>query len=103
MEENKPPLPEWMKNAEKYEIYLGGMKFDRKILEECIAAAKESGIVSEDLLKQTAFQMYYGELQLKSTNRIKNNVVFWFWITAGWILVAILGGSLGIGIISQLF
>lgn len=102
MEENQPPLPEWMKNAHQYELYLGGMKFERKVLEKCVEAAKESGIENEDLLKQTAFQMYYGELQLKSTNRIKNNVVFWFWITAGWILVALLG-SLGIGIISQLF
>jgi hypothetical protein len=84
------------------EFNLGGMKFDRKVFEKCVEAAKESGIVNEDLLKQTAFQMYYGELQLKSTNRIKNNVVFWFWITAGWILIALLGG-LGIGVLSQLF
>jgi len=84
------------------EFTLGGMKFDRKVLEKCVEAAKESGIVNEDLLKQTAFQMYYGELQLKSTNRIKGNVVFWFWITAGWMLIALLGG-LGIGVISSLF
>ena len=102
MEENQPPLPEWMKNAHQYELYLGGMKFERKVLEKCVEAAKECGIENEDLLKQTAFQMYYGELQLKSTNRIKGNVVFWFWITAGWILIALLGG-LGIGVISSLF
>ena len=83
------------------EFTLGGMKFDRKVLEKCVEAAKESGIVNEELLKQTAFQMYYGELKLKSINRIRNNVVFWFWITAGWILIALLGG-LGIGVLSSL-
>ena len=51
MEENQPPLPEWMQNAHQYELYLGGMKFDRKVLEKCVEAAKESGIENEDLLK----------------------------------------------------
>ncbi|MDC0376668.1 hypothetical protein OAM98_02565 [Schleiferiaceae bacterium] len=94
MEDEKP---------KPYQEYtLGGMKFDKRVLEKYIEAAKESGIENDDLLKQTAFQMYYAELQLKSTNRIRNNVVFWFWITAGWIILAVLGG-LGIGIISRLF
>ena len=104
---NQPPLP-------FKDFYLGGIKFDKKLLDNSVAAAKESGIENEDLLKQTAFQIYYGEpqlrsnnriknnvvkyseLQLQSTNRIKNNVAFWFWITAGWILIAI-AGVLGIG------
>lgn len=55
MENNQPPIPEWMKNSEKYEIYIGGMKFDRRVLERCVDAAEESGIDDPNLLKQTAF------------------------------------------------
>ena len=33
MENNEPSLPEWIKNSEKYEIYIGGMQFDRRLLE----------------------------------------------------------------------
>lgn len=102
MENNHPPIPEWMKNSEKYEIYIGGMKFDRRVLERCVDAAEESGIDDPNLLKQTAFQMYYGELLLKAINRIKSNVVFWFWITAGWVLV-LMAGALGLGAISSLY
>lgn len=88
----KPPLP-------FKDFHLGGIKFDKKLLDNCIAAAKESGIENEDILKQTAFQIYYGQRQYKSTDRIRNNVVFWSWITAGWIIIT-LGG---IGAVSSFF
>lgn len=99
----EPQLPNWLKETdESATVNLGGITFHKGLLEKSVLAAKESGIENEDILKLTAFNIYHGQRNLKLMTRIKNNVIFWFWITAGWILIALLGG-LGIGVLSQLF
>ena len=101
--EEEPKKPDWLKDTnETVTTSLGGLSFQKALLEKSVLAAKESGIENEDILRQTAFNIYYGQLNLKSLDRIKNNIVFWFWITAGWILVAI-AGVLGIGAVSSFF
>ncbi len=98
----EPQLPNWLKETdESATVNLGGITFHKGLLEKSVLAAKESGIENEDILKLTAFNIYHGQRNLKLMTRIKNNVIFWFWITAGWILVLI-AGSLGLGAIMRL-
>lgn len=89
--ENEKPKP-------YQEFTLGGIKFEQALWEQSLSAARETGIKNEEILSQTSFQIYYNELQLKSINRIRNNVVFWFWVTAGWILL-VGGSAVGLGVL----
>tara|TARA_B110000090_G_C12929189_1_gene272806 strand:+ start:83 stop:427 length:345 start_codon:yes stop_codon:yes gene_type:complete len=97
--DQEPKKPDWLKDPD---VSLGGIPFNKELLEKAIKAAKESGIENEDILKQTAFQLYNSMLLQKSVDRIKNNAVFWFWILFGWILVSI-AGLMGLGLVSALF
>jgi hypothetical protein len=98
----EPSKPNWLKETnESQTVNLGGITFQKELLEKSVLAAKESGIENEDILKQTAFNIYHSQRSLKLMTRIKNNVIFWFWITAGWFLI-LLAGTLGISAITGL-
>ena len=112
MEQQKPKAP----YSSKDYVPFGWKTINKELFEKAVEAAKESGIENEDILKQTAFQIYnsmllqkfverikYDSMLLqKSVDRIKNNAVFWFWILFGWILVSI-AGLMGLGLVSALF
>ena len=98
----EPKKPNWLKDTdETLTVNLGGITFQRRLLENCVLAAKEAGIENEDVLKQTAFNIYYGQRNLKLITRIKNNIIFWFWILFGWTLI-LLAGALGVTAIAGL-
>ena len=87
MEQQKPKAPYSSKDYVPFEW----KTINKELFEKAVEAAKESGIKNEDILNQTAFQLYNSMLLQKSVDRIKIITGFWSLILLVGLFASILG------------